>query len=217
MLRIQFFGPPRFDPDKGFFLNGKSVKIVGANNHKDHAGVGTAIPDALIEWRIKKMKEMGANGIRTSHDPASPAFLDACDKLGMLVMDENRLTGSNKYHLHHLEQMIKRDRNHPSIVIWSLGNEEWAVEGNEFGVRITESMQKYAQKLDPSRPFTTAISGGWDTGTGQVAEVMGYNYIAQGNIDEHHKKFPWQASIGTEDNTDPTEPGTEFGWNFYND
>lgn len=229
----------RFHPDKGFFLNGKHVKMVGVNNHKDHAGVGTAMPDALIEWRIKKMKEMGANTIRTAHDPPSPAFMDACDRLGMLVINENRLTGSNQYHFNQLESFMKRDRNHPSNVLWSLGNEEWAVEGNEKGVNITQSMQKFANKLDTTRAFTTAISGGWDNGTGKVVEVMGYNYIDHGDIDEHHKKFPWQPGIGTEETntcgtrgiyvtddakchlqpskTDPAKPGTEFGWKFYND
>ncbi len=229
----------RFDANKGFFLNGEHIKIVGANNHKDHAGVGTAMPDALIEWRIKQMKEMGANGIRTSHDPPSPAFLNACDRLGMLVLAETRLSGSNSYHLDQLESFMKRDRNHPSIVLWSLGNEEWAIEGNEKGARITQTMQKFAQKLDTTRAFTVAVSGGWDNGTGTVAEVMGYNYIVQGDIDVHHKKFPWQPSIGTEEtttrgtrgvyvtddakchlrptNTDPSKPGCEFGWNFYNE
>ena len=228
----------KFDPDKGFFLNGHSVKIVGSNNHKDHAGVGTAMPDALIEWRIRKMKEMGANGIRTSHDPPSPAFLDACDRLGMLVLAENRLSGSNQYHLEKLESFMKRDRNHPSIVLWSLGNEEWAIEGNDKGVRITETMQNFVRSIDSSRAFTTAITAGWDDGTGKVIEVIGYNYIAHGDIDEHHKKFPWQPGIGTEEtntsgtrgiyisdnkkchlqptNTGPTQPGAEYGWNFYN-
>ncbi len=229
----------RFDPDHGFFLNGEHLKLVGVNNHKDHAGVGTALPDALIEWRIRKMQEMGANAIRTSHDPPSPAFLAACDRLGMLVLAENRLTGSNAYHFEKLEDFMKRTRNHPSIVLWSLGNEEWAVEGNDIGIRITESMQQFARTLDTTRAFTTAASGGWDSGTGTVSEVIGYNYIVHGDIDRHHELFPWQPSVGTEetttratrgiyrtdaakghlhpDLTDPSKPSTEFGWNFYND
>jgi beta-galactosidase len=223
----------RFSSDSGFFLNGKPLKIKGTNNHQDFAGVGTAIPDSLQVYRIKLLKEMGSNAIRSSHNPPSTAFLDACDRIGMLVLDENRLMGINEEHLYYLKNMILRDRNHPSVILWSLGNEEWAIEGNEKGKRITSLMQQYAQRLDSTRYITTACSGGWDTGTGAVVQVMGYNYIAQGNIDEHHKKFPWQPAVGTEEsNTIGTRGiylddeknghmaargnGTEYGWNFYN-
>ncbi|MDD5186517.1 MAG: glycoside hydrolase family 2 TIM barrel-domain containing protein, partial [Paludibacter sp.] len=220
-----------------FFLNGKNVKILGTNDHQDHAGVGTAIPDALQEFRVKKLKEMGSNAIRTSHNPPTPELLDACDKLGMLVLDENRLMGINQEHFDLLELFMVRDRNHPSVILWSLGNEEWAIESNEKGARITKTMQEFAQKTDSSRAFTVAISGGWDNGSGKTARVMGYNYIVQGNIDEHHTKFPWQSGIGTEEsntigtrgvyvddkanghmaasNRMPENVGTESGWKFY--
>ena len=227
----------RFDPNEGFFLNGKRVEIKGTNEHQDFAGVGTALPDALQEFRIRRLKEMGSNAIRTAHNPPTPELLDACDKLGMLVLDENRLMGTNKEHLECLEDLIKRDRNHPSVILWSLGNEEWAIEGNMKGARIASAMQEYAQRLDSSRAFTAACSGGWDSGIGTVTQVMGYNYIVQGNIDEHHSKFPWQAGVGTEEaNTRCTRgiyitdrskgflapavrslqnAGTEYGWKFY--
>jgi len=227
----------RFDPNEGFFLNGKHIKILGTNDHQDHAGVGTAIPDALQEFRIKKLKEMGSNAIRTSHNPPTPEFLDACDRLGMLVLDENRLMGTNQEHLDYLEKFMKRDWNHPSVIIWSLGNEEWSIEGNRKGVRIGTTMQNFARQLDSSRAFTAASSGGWDEGTGTITQVMGYNYIVLGNIDEHHKKFPWQPALGTEEgntgssrgiyvtdsslahmsptNRGPEEVGTEYGWKFY--
>ena len=190
-----------FDPDNGFFLNGKHVKIKGTNNHQDHAGVGTAIPDALQEYRIKRLKEMGSNAYRCSHNPPTPELLDACDRLGMLVLDENRLMGSNELHFDRLERMIKRDRNHPSVVLWSLGNEEWAIEGNIKGARIAASMQSFAKKLDPTRPYTIASSGGWGKGVSTVTDVMGYNYIEHGNTDKHHKNFPDQAGVGTEERT----------------
>ncbi len=227
----------RFDPNKGFFLNGKRVEILGTCLHQDHAGVGTAIPDALQEYRVKQLKEMGSNGIRTSHNPPTPELLDACDRLGILVLDENRLMGSNEEHLSCLERLIKRDRNHPCVVLWSLGNEEWAIEGNVTGARITTTMQAFARSLDSSRAITAAISGGWEGGTGTAAQVMGYNYIVQGNIDEHHARFTWQAGVGTEEtnthqtrgvyDTDdrlahvaptsrmPGNVGTESGWQFY--
>jgi beta-galactosidase len=226
----------RFDAKEGFFLNGKNVKIVGTNNHQDHAGVGTAIPDALQEFRIMRLKEMGSNAIRTSHNPPTPEFLDACDRLGMLVLDENRLMGINEEHFRSVEELIKRDRNHPSIFLWSLGNEEWHIEGDIRGARIAASMQKFAKRLDSSRAFTIACSGGWDTGIGMVTEVMGYNYLVHGDIDVHHAKFPWQSSIGTEESntigtrgiyeTDDskchlayptsTELIAERGWKYYN-
>jgi len=227
----------RYDANEGFFLNGKHVKILGACLHQDHAGVGTAVPDALQEFRIKKMKEMGANGIRTSHNPVAPELLDACDKLGMLVLEENRLMGSNEEHFSCLERIMKRDRNHPSIVLWSMGNEEWAIEGNIKGARITTSMQAFAQRLDSSRAFTVAISGGWENGSGMTSQVMGYNYINQGNIELHHTNFPWQPAIGTEEtnshqtrgiyvtdeqkayislnNEMPNNRGAESGWKYY--
>ncbi len=227
----------RFDPDSGFFLNGKNIKIKGVNQHQDHAGVGVAIPDALQEFRVRKLKEMGCNAIRTSHNPPTPELLDICDRLGMLVLDENRLMGINQEHFDLLKRFMIRDRNHPSVILWSLGNEEWQIEGNELGARITKTMQEYAQTLDSSRAFTVALSGGWDTGSGKIAQVMGYNYIVQGNIDEHHKKFPWQCGIGTEEsntigtrgiytdekamghmaatNRMPENVGTESGWQYY--
>ena len=85
----------RFDPNDGFFLNGKHVKLKGTNNHQDHAGVGAAIPDALQEFRIAQLKEFGSNAYRSSHNPPTPELLDACDRLGMLVIDENRLMGTS--------------------------------------------------------------------------------------------------------------------------
>ncbi len=227
----------RFDPNEGFFLNGKRVELKGTNEHQDIAGVGTALPDALQDFRIKKLKEMGSNAIRTSHNPPTPELLDACDRLGMLILDENRLMGTNKEHLACLASLIKRDRNHPSVILWSLGNEEWAIEGNIKGARIASRMQDFAKRLDSSRAFTAACSGGWDNGIGMVTQVMGYNYMVQGNIDEHHSKFPWQAGVGTEEtntrctrgiyitdrlkgflaptNRMPENVGTESGWKFY--
>jgi beta-galactosidase len=225
----------RFDANEGFFLNGKHVKIVGTNNHQDHAGVGTAIPDALQEYRIKVLKEMGSNAIRTSHNPPTPEFLDACDRLGMLVLDENRLMGINEEHFRNLEGFIKRDRNHPCVFLWSMGNEEWHIEGDIRGARMAGSMQRFAQRLDSSRAFTIACSGGWDTGIGMITEVMGYNYLSHGDIDAHHIKFPWQSSIGTEESntigtrgvyetdekkchlafTNISDGGAEGGWKYY--
>ncbi len=187
------------DPDKGFFLNGKHVKIQGTNNHQDHAGVGVAMPDDLIFYRVERLKELGSNAYRASHNPTAPELLDATDKLGMLVIAENRLMGNAAYHLDHLKRLILRDRNHPSVISWSVGNEEWSIEGNELGERLTKFMQTYVKKLDDSRLTTQAISGGWGNGSSKEIEVMGFNYIGNGDTDRFHTLFPKTPSWGTEE------------------
>ena len=111
-------------PTKGFSSTAQPCVIKGTCNHQDHAGVGAALPDALQYFRIARLKDMGDNAIRTSHNPPTPELLEACDRLGMLVMDENRLLGSDSRNLGRLERLVRRDRNHPSVFIWSLSNEE---------------------------------------------------------------------------------------------
>lgn len=226
----------RFDANEGFFLNGKHIKLKGSNNHEDHAGVGVALPDSLVEFRLQKLKDIGMNAYRSSHAPASPTLLDLADRLGILVIQENRLMGINDLHLKAVERMIKRDRNHPSIIIWSLGNEEWAIEGNIKGARIATTMQNFARKLDPSRLNTAAISGGWG-GISSTIGAAGVNYVKQANTDQQHKDYPWQIMLGTEETTTqqtrgiyfedkakaflpPQENGSsggnaEFGWKYY--
>ena len=187
----------RFDAEKGFFLNGKPVKIKGMCNHQDHAGVGEALPDRLQAYRIERLKGMGTNGCRTSHNAPTPEFLDACDRMGMLVMDETRTMSSNEEGLSELERLIKRDRNHPSVVIWSLGNEE-PQQASKRGARIVSTMKKLQQKLDPTRVSTAAMNNGWGgVGISTVLDVQGFNY-RDGKIDAFHKKYPQQPSIGTE-------------------
>jgi beta-galactosidase len=188
-----------FDAKNGFFLNGKNIKLKGTNNHQDHAGVGTAIPDELQIYRIKALKSFGSNAFRCSHHPPTPELLEACDKLGMLVIDENRLMGTSEPLLGNLKKIIKRDRNHPSVILWSIGNEEWAIENSITGSRIATTMQAYAKSIDSTRATTAGISGGFQSGISDVLEVMGYNYIANGDIDKHHQRFPDQPGAGTEE------------------
>jgi beta-galactosidase len=194
----------RFDANEGFFLNGKHVKLKGTDNHQDHAGVGAAIPDALQEFRIAKLKEFGSNFYRASHNPPTPEMLDACDRLGMLVIDENRLMGTTEYHHDHLRGLIQRDRNHPSVILWSVGNEEWKIEGGDTGKRIASTMQRWVKQLDSTRPVTAAISGGWGGGFSETLEVAGINYL--GNLtkggfttDQWHARRPGQPLVGTEE------------------
>src|SRR5450759_2034497 len=174
----------RFDSTQGFFLNGKRVELKGTNNHQDHAGVGAAIPDSLQEFRIARLKEMGSNAYRTSHNPPTPELLDVCDRLGMVVIDEHRMMGNAPEILDQLKRLILRDRNHPSVIVWSMGNEEWAMEGRDTGARITASMQAFAKRLDPTRRTTVAISGGWGAGSSTTVDIAGYNYKNNGDIDK---------------------------------
>ncbi|MGQ1946996.1 beta-galactosidase GalA [Geofilum sp. OHC36d9] len=200
----------KWTPDKGFFLNGEHVKIKGTNNHQNHAGVGSAIPDALYQWRLRQLKEMGNNTYRTSHYPPSPALLDACDSIGMLVLDENRLMGTTDELLLQLKRLMERDRNHPSVVLWSIGNEEWMIEGNDRGARIAAFMQAFAKTIDSTRAINAAVSGNWNNGISTVIDVMGFNYLRHGSTDAIHEKNPWQASLGTEEGSTNTTRGIYF-------
>jgi beta-galactosidase len=200
----------RWDAKQGFFLNGEHVKLKGTNNHQDHAGVGTAMPDELQYFRISKLKEMGSNAYRTSHNPPTPELLEACDRLGMVVINENRLMATAPFQLDYLERLIKRDRNHPSVILWSMGNEEWGIEGNVTGERIIQQLQAHANKLDPTRPKNAASSGGWGNGVSKHIEVMGFNYLGNGDHDAYHAKFPDKPSVGTEEGSTNTTRGIYF-------
>lgn len=183
-----------FDPEKGFILNGKPLKIKGCNLHLDHAGVGTGVPDGLWRYRLEQLKKYGFNAIRCSHNPASPAMLDLCDELGLLVIEENRQFGTE---VNQLRNMICRDRNHPCIVLWSIGNEEWALENSPKGERIAHMLCEEARALDPTRLCTYGNSGGRELVKG--ADVFGYNYIVQNPIVEYHDRFPSHPVVGTEE------------------
>jgi beta-galactosidase len=204
----------RFDPDLGFFLNGKSVKIKGTCVHQDHAGIGIAVPDRIHYERVAALRAMGSNGWRTAHGQVAPALLDACDRQGMLVMAESRMMASTPEGLGQLEAMIRQARNHPSIVIWSLANEEYFYQGTPTGARIVSTMKELVNRLDPSRPVTAAMNGGWvKEGVSSVVDVQGFNYWngelpdqkvdkkgwpPAADIDSFHKEFPRLPCIGTE-------------------
>jgi beta-galactosidase len=189
----------KFDPDEGFLLNGKPVKVKGTCNHQDHAGMGVALPDAVQYFRVRTLQEMGCNAIRTSHNPPTPELLDACDELGMLVLDETRMLSSNADGIAQFENVVRRDRNHPSVFIWSMGNEE-GVSVTETGLKILTSMKQAALKHDTSRPISIAPPPAGDyMGKGGLAvcDVMGYNY-ADPQAEAWHKNNPKLAIVGTE-------------------
>ncbi len=197
-----------FDANRGFLLNGTPVKLKGVNMHQDHAGVGAGIPDALQVYRLEQLKFFGCNAYRSSHNPMTPELLDACDRLGILVVEENRLMGVNEEHIRLLCKMIERDRNHPCIILWSMGNEEWGIERNELGERIIASMREYSHGLDPTRPVTVASSGGANIII--PADVAGYNYIRQNPVDDYHQQYPERCAIGTEETSGCGTRGVYF-------
>lgn len=186
------------DPIKGMLLNGKAIKIKGTNNHQDHAGVGSAIPDALQYYRIGLLKEMGVNAYRTSHHPPTSELLQACDELGMLVLDENRLIGTSTEYMSQFERLIGRDRNHPSVFLWSIGNEEGWIHGNDVGRRLAQTMIQKQKELDPSRTATYAAdNGNYRLGINEVIPVRGFNYRITA-MDDYHAVMPNQPVLGTE-------------------
>lgn len=189
----------RFEAETGFWLNGRNVKLHGVNMHQDMAGVGSAIPDALQDYIVERLKSLGCNAYRASHNPMTPAMLDACDRAGLLVIDENRLSGVNREHLDLLGRMIRRDRNHPCVILWSDGNEEWGLENTIQGTRVAASMREYTHRLDPTRPVTMANAGGTELIKG--LEVVGYNYIVQNDVEGRHRQHPEWKIVGTEETT----------------
>ena len=192
-----------FSAQNGFLLNGKPLKIRGANLHQDFGGVGVALTDNLQAYRVLRLKEMGVNAIRLHHAPP-PALLDACDRLGMLVMDETRLFGTSPEAVRQLTDIIERDRNHPCVFIWSMGNEEFSVQDDAWSFRLMQKMTRMAKALDPTRPVTYAGNNGPNAvGANGAAEVRGVNYIRNGAdgywLDRYHSDHPAQPIIGTEE------------------
>lgn len=189
----------RFDAEKGFFLNDQPLKLQGTCNHQDHAGVGVAVPDALWDFRIRKLKEMGCNAYRSAHNQPAPEFLDACDRLGMLVMDENRNFNHTPEYIGQLRTMVRRDRNHPSVFIWSVFNEE-PMQGTPQGREMVRRMAAEVRRLDPTRPVTAAMNGGMNNveGVFEAVDVMGFNYCHHA-YDSFHAKHPHLPVFSSED------------------
>jgi len=188
----------KFDANEGFYLNGKHIKILGTNNHQDHAGIGSALPDFMQYYRIKLLKEMGSNAYRTSHNAPTPELLEACDSLGMLVLDEQRLLNSSSEYTDQFKRLIARDRNHPSVFLWSIGNEEQTIQGNDYGKKIAQTLLSIQKDLDPSRTSTYAADMGNDfKGVNEVIPIRGFNYREYA-VADYHRDHPNQPLLGTE-------------------
>lgn len=200
-----------FDVDKGFSLNGKHVKILGVCDHHDLGSLGAAVNTRALQRQLEILKEMGCNAIRTSHNPPAPELLDLCDKMGFIVMDEafdcwewkkvdyDYHLFFKQWHKRDLEDQVKRDRNHPSVIIWSIGNEIPQQEDTS-ALRIAPELAAIVHSLDKTRPITTANDHPDATNkivqSGAV-DLVGYNYHHQ-LYEKFHETFPGKKFIGTE-------------------
>ncbi|WP_207435498.1 beta-galactosidase GalB [Sabulibacter ruber] len=200
-----------FDAQKGFTLNGKSMKINGVCNHHDLGALGAAVNVRALERQLEIMKAMGVNGIRTSHNPPTPELLDLCDKMGFIVMDESfdmwkkekskydYSHAWDEWHKRDLEDFIKRDRNHPSVFIWSIGNEipeQWAPEGTT----IAKELVAIVKSLDTTRPVTVGINEPTPNNTiykSGALDLFGFNYHHQ-DFEKFPQTFLGQKFIATE-------------------
>ena len=206
---IRYF---RFDSKTGFYLNGKHLKINGVCDHHDLGCLGAAINTRALERQLQILKSMGCNGIRTSHNPPAPELLQLCDKMGFLVMDEAFdcwKKGKNKYDYHlywdqwhqrDLSDFIRRDRNHPSVIIWSIGNEipdQW----DSAGASIALELRGIVRSLDTTRPITSAMNNpeakNNSLSHSGAMDLIGHNYAAK-NYDAFFKSFPGAKFIATE-------------------
>ncbi|MBQ8640942.1 MAG: DUF4982 domain-containing protein [Clostridia bacterium] len=201
----------QFTPEGGFFLNGRQQKLNGVCNHHDLGSLGAAVNTAALRRQLRLMREMGVNAIRTSHNPPSPELLNLCDELGFVVMDEffdewyipKVTSGYAKYYREHAAQdvvdVIRRDRNHPSVVMWSIGNEineQHDREGWRAAMMLTETVHR----TDPTRPTTAGFDRGWacfDNHLANFVDVVGLNYKPH-LYAEVHRKHPDMVLVGTE-------------------
>jgi beta-galactosidase len=183
----------------GVFLNGKLYPVKGTANHQDFAGIGVALLDKINEYKLRLLKEMGSNAYRSAHHPPTPELLDMCDSIGLLVLDENRFLNSSVEGLKDLSTMLYRDRNHPSIFMWSMENEEW-IQGTVMGARILETLVAATHKIDPSRKVTAAMNHARNNGGyADVLDVVGYNYGDKGlAYVKDHENYPKRVLFSTE-------------------
>jgi beta-galactosidase len=207
-----------FDPNQGFFLNGVHHKIYGAALHTDAGALGTAVPLAAWQRRLTALRKLGVNAIRTAHNPPAPEFLDLADRMGFLVMDEmfdcwTVAKNPYDYHLYFREwslrdsaDTVRRDRNHPSIILWSAGNEIHDTPKPDIAIPILKSLVDTFHANDPSRPVTQAlfrpnVSHDYDNGLADLLDVVGQNY-RENEILKAHADKPTRKIIGTENTHD---------------
>ena len=196
-----------FDPNEGFFLNGRHLVIKGVCGHGDYGLTGRAVADSVYRYKARLIKEMGANSYRCSHYPQAEYWMDEMDRQGILVMAETRFFTSSNDGIQQLRTLIKRDRNHPSVFLWSIGNEERYFL-LEQGARIARTLRAEVHKLDTTRPVITANDRTPSECTVyEENDLVGVNYNLQ-MFDMLHEKFPHKAILSTEN----CAAGTSRGW-----
>jgi beta-galactosidase len=193
------FRTQRFDAEQGFFLNERHVKLQGVCIHQDHAGVGVAVPYGVLDYRMRRLKELGVNAIRCSHNAQDRRFYELCDELGFLVMDENRVFNPAPEHMDELTWLVRCHRNHPSIILWSVFNEE-PMQATEQGYEMVRRMSAAVRTLDTSRPVTAAMNFGQfePVNVAKAVDVVGFNYQLD-TYDAFHKAFPTVPMTSSED------------------
>ncbi|MBR6727115.1 MAG: DUF4982 domain-containing protein [Clostridia bacterium] len=195
------------DPERGLILNGRRVQIKGVCAHEDCGLLGKAVPANVHRYKMQMLKEMGANGYRTSHYQQHSAILDACDELGFIVLDEARWFSSTEEGIAQLQTLVKRDRNRPSVFFWSLSNEEY-YSSTEQGKRITKTLMEALRRVDRSRPITSAVDKSPDKApVFDEQDLVGINYNLN-LFDPVHEKFPEKAIFSSEN----CATGTSRGW-----
>ncbi len=200
-----------FDADRGFFLNGENIKLHGVCNHHDLGSLGAAVNVAALRRQLRIMREMGVNSIRTSHNPPSPELLDLCDELGFAVMDEffdewytpKVKNGYAKYYREHAkrdaEDVIRRDRNHPCVIMWSIGNEILEQSDSE-GWRAARDLSDLCHRIDPTRPTAAGFDRPWKAFENHMTDfvdIVGINYKPH-LYEEFHRDHPKMKFIGSE-------------------
>ena len=219
--------PARFDPDRGLFVNGQPTKLKGVCVHQDAGSFGNAVPPAVWAWRLARLKEMGCNAVRTSHHPFAPEFYDLCDQIGLYVFDEafdewtrdwtynstedTRGKSHYGYHLYFnqwhdtdLRAMLRRDRNHPCVVLYSIGN-EIPNQLEDGGDKVARELVAVCHEEDPTRPATSACDQSHVSsrnGFMDALDIAGYNYIdrlyGERTYAPERERFPHRLCLGTE-------------------
>ncbi|MBR1521248.1 MAG: DUF4982 domain-containing protein [Bacteroidaceae bacterium] len=196
-----------FTNNEGFLLNGKRLKLKGFCLHQDDACLGSALPRRSMERRLELFKAYGVNAIRCSHNPPAPEFLDLCDQMGFIVIDEAFDKWKSGYYKDYfdewwqrdMENMIERDRNHPSVAVWSIGNElQEAWDGSEVGANRAKMLQDFVHQMEPSRQVCMACQNNHQDHFAAVTDVVGYNYQEPRMVSDH-KRFPERKFVVTEE------------------
>ncbi|MET3471377.1 beta-galactosidase [Novosphingobium sp. 1529] len=201
----------RFDADRGMLLNGEPCPIKGVCAHQDHAGVGVAVPDSLWDYRLRRIVAMGGNALRTAHHAPAPELLDAADRLGVMILAENRTLSAAPDTLDALAALVRQGRNHASVIAWSLCNEE-SIQASGIGVAMVTRMKALVRALDPTRPVTAALNGAMEAepNIADQLDVVGFNY-GRGGIDAYHAAHPTRPLLSSEDTSALSTRGAATG------